>query len=75
MFMKYDEVCDVIGTASLGKVLHYVVASVDPVRVGENQTHLLHSRSVNQRPHEPVNSSLPWQIVTILSSGPSTSSR
>jgi hypothetical protein len=75
MFMKYDEVCDVVCTASLGKVLHYVVASVNPVRVRENQAHFLHSRKVNHKLHESVNSSLPWQTVTILSSGPSTSSR
>lgn len=42
MFMEYNEVCDIIGTASLRKVLDHVVPPVDPVRIGENQAHLLH---------------------------------
>ena len=44
MLMKYDEVCDIVGTTSFGKVLHHVVASVNPVRIGKNQAHLLYNK-------------------------------
>jgi hypothetical protein len=45
MFVKHDEVCDIVGTASRGKVFHHVVAPVNPVRIGKDQAHLLHSRT------------------------------
>jgi hypothetical protein len=45
MFVKHDEVCDIVGTASLDKIFYHVVASVNPVRIGEDQAHLLHSRT------------------------------
>ena len=74
MLMKYDEVCDVVGTTSLGKVLYHVVASVDPVRIRENQAHLLQSECEQKLHKKHVASRLPWQTATALSSGPSTSS-
>jgi len=41
MLVKYNEVRDVVGTASFRKVLYYVVSPINPVRIGEDQAHLL----------------------------------
>jgi hypothetical protein len=49
VFMKYDEVCDIVGTASLCKVLYYIVSSVNSVRVGKNEAHFLDGQKVNNR--------------------------
>jgi hypothetical protein len=48
--MKYDEVRDIVGTASLCKVLYYIVSSVNSVRVGKNKAHFLDGQQVNNRP-------------------------
>jgi hypothetical protein len=31
MLMKNDEICDIVGTASLRKLLDYIISSVNPV--------------------------------------------
>jgi len=41
VFMKYNEICDVVGTASLREILHHVVTTVNPVGIGKYQAHLL----------------------------------
>jgi hypothetical protein len=47
MFVKYNEVRDIVGTASLRKVLDHIISPVNPVRIGKYQAHLLRQRRVN----------------------------
>jgi hypothetical protein len=48
MFVKYNEVRDIVGTASLRKILNHIISSVDPVRIGKYQAHLLRQMRVSQ---------------------------
>ena len=41
MFVKDDQVCHVVGTARIGNVFDHVVAAVDFLRVGKDESHLL----------------------------------
>lgn len=41
MFVKHNEVRDIVGTASLRKVLDHIISPINPVRIGKYQTHLL----------------------------------
>jgi hypothetical protein len=41
VFMKYNEICDVICTASLREIFHHVVTAVNPEGIGKYQAHLL----------------------------------
>ena len=41
MFVEYNEVRDIVGTASLRQVLDHIISPINPVRIGEYQAHLL----------------------------------
>lgn len=47
MFVKYNEVRDIVGTASLRKVLDHIISPVNPVRIGKYQAHFLRQIQVN----------------------------
>jgi hypothetical protein len=49
MFVKHNEVRDIIGTASLRKVLDHIISPVNPVRIGKYQAHLLRWMRANQK--------------------------
>jgi hypothetical protein len=49
MFVKYNEVRDIVGTASLRKILDHIISPVNPVRIGKYQAHLLRQMRVNQK--------------------------
>jgi hypothetical protein len=36
MFVKYNEIRDIVGTASLRKVLDDIISPINPVRIGKN---------------------------------------
>jgi hypothetical protein len=48
MFVEYNEVCDIVGTASLRKVLDHIISPVNPVRIGKYQAHLLRQMRVSR---------------------------
>ncbi len=77
MFMKYNEVCDKVGTAGFCKVLDDIVPPVDSVRIGKDQAHFLRQVRVNKKNKSGivVTSSLPWQTATTSSWDPSTWSK
>lgn len=62
MFVKYNEVRDIVGTASLRKVLDHIIPPVNPIRIGKYQAHLLRKMRVNQN----KNKDRDGIIVTIL---------
>ena len=49
MFVEYNEVRDIVGTASLRKVLDHIISPVNPVRIGKYQAHFLQQTQVNQK--------------------------
>lgn len=49
MFVKHNEIRDIIGTASLRKVLDHIISPVNPVRIGKYQAHLLRQIRVGKK--------------------------
>lgn len=47
MFVEYNEIRDIVGTASFRKILDDIISPVNPVRIGKYQAHLLRQMRVN----------------------------
>jgi hypothetical protein len=48
MFVEYNKVRDIVGTASFRKILDHIISPVNSVRIGKYQAHLLRQTRVNK---------------------------
>ena len=47
MFMDDNEIGDIIGPARLHQLTHYIVTTIQPLRVGKHKSELLYRKGKN----------------------------